>query len=137
MHIGPILSKRRDSKFKKLIPVFLISLCFKRYTKFSKNSKININTQTQTQTHTHRHRHTHTGTHRDRHRHGHTHTHTTHTHTHTHTHTCTQITSSLYQYFLNQIKENFLVLCFKTVLIKKSDSLDAFILNVLPCLVIY
>ena len=100
MHIGPILSKRRDSKFKKLIPVFLISLSFKRYTKFSKNSKINKHTDTDT-------------------------------HARTHTHTQTQ--SSLYQYFLNQIKENFLVSCFKNVLIKKPDSLDTFILNILPC----
>ena len=85
MHIGPILSKRRDSKFKKLIPVFLISLCFKRYPKFSKNSKININTQTQTQTRTHRHTQRQTQTHT--HTHTHTqHTHNTHTHTHTHTH---------------------------------------------------
>ena len=119
MHIGPILSKRRDSKFKKLIPVFLISLCFKRSTKLSKNSKININTETQTQTHRHRYMHTHT-----------------HTHARTHARTHTNSTKFV-SIFLEEIKENFLVSCFKTVFIKKSDSLDAFILNVLPCLVIY
>ena len=81
-------------------------------------------THTDTCSHTHTHAHTHTCRHTQTH---------THTHKHTHTRTHAQIQSSLYQYFFNQIKENFLVSCFKTVLIKKSDSLDAFILNVFPC----
>ena len=138
MHIGPILSKRRDSKFKKLISVFLIPLSFKRYTKFSKKSKINKHTDTDTDTDTDTYTYTYTHTHTHIHTHAHVHTYT-HRHTHaraharTHARTQTETQSSLYQYFLNQIKDNFLVSCFKNVLIKKCDSLDTFILNILPC----